>query len=307
MTIGGHIETFAGLPVVRFAPQKVDDAAAEKVAWRLSADEYDASEEDFAALFHQFLDAVGADRVTALVVGDWGDSHERSAPVALLAGAADRLTNLRALFVGEMTSEECEISWIQQTDVTPLLTAYPRLEVLRVRGAGGLELSPVRHGALRELAFESGGLPATVVRAVGGSDLPALQTLELWLGVTDYGGDVDIDDLAGILSGARLPALRTLRLRDAELADQVAAAVAAAPVVARLTELDLSMGILSDAGAEALLTGQPLTHLRRLDLSHHYVSDELAERLRAELSGVEVDLSDPQDEDDGERYVAVAE
>ena len=87
----------------------------------------------------------------------------------------------------------------------------------------------------------------------------------------------------------------------------MAAAGAAAPVVARLAELDLSMGILSDVGAEALLAGQPLTHLRRLNLAHHYLSPAMAERLVAELPGVDVDVSDEQEDDDGERYVAVAE
>ena len=88
----------------------------------------------------------------------------------------------------------------------------------------------------------------------------------------------------------------------------MAAALAGAPVVARLHTLDLSLGILSDAGATALLSGQPLTHLRRLDLHHHYVSPELAARLVEELPGVEVDLSDAKEADrDGDRYVDVSE
>jgi hypothetical protein len=90
----------------------------------------------------------------------------------------------------------------------------------------------------------------------------------------------------------------------------VAAALAAAPIVARLEVLDLSMGMLTDAGATALLTGQPLTHLRKLDLHHHFLSEPVMQRLRDELTeaGVEVDLSeagDPEDED--ERYIAVSE
>ena len=82
-----------------------------------------------------------------------------------------------------------------------------------------------------------------------------------------------MEDLAPILAGARLPALKHLGLRDAEIADEVAAALAGAPVVARLETLDLSLGTLSDAGAAALLAGQPLTHLRKLDLHHHFLSD----------------------------------
>lgn len=186
----------------------------------------------------------------------------------------------------------------------------PGLERLRVRGADGLSLRPVHHDNLVELAFETGGLPAEVVRAVGGCDLPRLEHLELWLGTPDYGGDAGVGDLTEILAGVRFPRLRYLGLRNAEIADQVAAALATAPVVARLEVLDLSMGVLTDQGATALLTGQPLAHLRRLDLHHHYLSDELAGRLRQHLgpAGVKVDLSEQDPgEDDEDRYVAVGE
>lgn len=87
------------------------------------------------------------------------------------------------------------------------------------------------------------------------------------------------------------------------------AAVSAAPVVARLTELDLSMGALGDEGAEALLSGQPLTHLARLDLHHHFIGEPMRERLRAALepAGVEVDLSEPCETQEWGRYIAVSE
>src|SRR5262249_41661166 len=159
--------------------------------------------------------------------------------IGRLVDAAPTLASLTAVFVGEMTAEECEISWIKQTDITPLLEAYPALATLRVRGADGLALKPVRHAGLRHLAFESGGLPASVVQSVGECDLPGLEHLELWLGTDNYGGDATVADLAAILSGIRLPALRHLGLRDCELADEVAAALAGAPVVAQLATLDL--------------------------------------------------------------------
>lgn len=137
--------------------------------------------------------------------------------------------------------------------------------------------------------------------------MPNLTHLELWLGVDNYGGDATIDDLAPILAGRSLPALTHLGLRNAEIADQIAEAVAAAPIVARLTSLDLSKGTLGDAGGEALLAGQPLTHLKTLDLSHHFLSPELAQRIVEELPGVAVDVSDRQQEEEWGRYTAVSE
>jgi hypothetical protein len=151
-----------------------------------------------------------------------------------------------------------------------------------------------------------------VIRAIGRSDLPNLQALELWLGTRERGGRATAADLAGILSGERLPALTRLGLMNSDIQDEVCAAVATAPVVARLSELALSMGALTDDGAEALLSGQPLTHLVELDLRHHYLTAPMVARLRAALAPVKVLLIDTAREhhpDDGEYawYVAVGE
>ncbi|MEO3923271.1 STM4015 family protein [Micromonosporaceae bacterium B7E4] len=327
----GHATEFAGLPVFRLSqnwedepPRLVPEAELPadpgSVAWRIEAWEEDEGwdygpSQMFRHAFEQFLDLVDPAGVRALVIGTWGYAAMNAAPIGQLCAAADRLTGLRALFLGDIPAEECELSWICQGDVAPLLAAYPGLEVLRIRSGDtdaehrtGLEFGAVRHGALRKLVVESAGLPAGVVRGIADSDLPALAHLELWLGTGRWGGDATVEDLAPVLGGARLPSLRSLGLRNAEIADQVAAAVAGAPVVARLRVLDLSLGILSDEGAAALLAGQPLTHLRRLDLHHRYIGAELADRLVAALPGVEVDLTEAALPDGyGDRYVAVGE
>jgi hypothetical protein len=310
MTIGRHIKTFAGLPVkkVRATMDPPDDPGA--YAWRLTTN-YDGGPSRFKKRFEALVNAAWAGEVKAIVVGDWGDVNDDGPPITKFVDAADKLTGLRALFLGEMTEEESEISWINQSDVAPLLAAYPRLEILRVRGGEGLEISPTRHESLRELAFETGGLPVEVVNAIGESDLPALAHLELWLGTDNYGGDVAVDDLDVVLSGARWPQLSYLGLRDSEIADQVADALAGAPVVGRVSTVDLSLGMLSDVGAAALLAGQPLTHLRKLDLHHHFLSTQMMDRLRGELevAGVELDLSEAQgeDADPDDRFIAVSE
>ncbi|GAA2855456.1 STM4015 family protein [Streptosporangium fragile] len=307
---GLHRGDYAGLPITGLRPPGAPMPAAGEAAWRVSADVYDAKE-TFEEHFARFVETVDTTGVRALIVGGWNDAYENdsSVPVRLLVENAPRFPALRSLFLGAMPSEECEISWIQQSDVTPLLEAFPLLERLEVRGGTGLELRPVRHERLRVLRFESGGLPAAVVRAVGESEFPALEYLELWLGVTEYGGDATVADLAPILSGDRLPALKHLGLQDSEIQDEVAAAVASAPVVARLESLAQSMGVLTDEGAEALLSGQPLTHLKRLDLHHHFLTDAMLERVRAAFAGtgVELDVSEQEEPDDDWRYVAVSE
>ncbi|MFI6154984.1 STM4015 family protein [Kitasatospora sp. NPDC051170] len=323
MTVNQHLEQFHGLPVFEFVPAleeaEANGGAAELpgpdgVAWKVGL--HYESERSFVEWWQRFLDTVDTERVRAVVIGLWAPEEPEGLQGALdaIVASAGRFPALRALFVGDITYDECEISWLQMCDVTPLLTAFPALRELVIRGAaedwegkGGLALQPVRHEALEALRFEAGGLPASVVRAVAGCELPALERLELWLGVDGYGGDSTIEDVRPFLDGTRFPKLRHLGLQNSEFQDEIAAAVAHAPVVARLESLALSMGVLTDQGAAALLEGQPLTHLRALDLHHHYLTEEMQQRLRQALNGVEVDLSEAGKPDDRWRYVAVAE
>lgn len=316
MTVNSHLREFHGLPVRNFAGRPQDLPAADTVAWRISTNVYD-SDVSWTDVFARFLETVDPAGVRAIVVGAWEEAYDTdpAAVIEALVGARDRFPALRALFLGDMTGEECEISWINHRDVTPLLTNFPLLEEFGTRGGQGLSLDGVTHTALRRLTMESGGLPVEAVRGVAASELPALEHLDLWLGTPDYGGTAEPADLEPILSGARLPALRHLALRNSEMQDQVAGAVAAAPVVARLESLDLSMGVLTDDGATALIGGQPLTHLKKLDLHYNYLTDPLRDRLRQTLepAGVELDLdrgdAEADEEDDGTvwRYVAVGE
>ncbi|MFH8514471.1 STM4015 family protein [Streptomyces gelaticus] len=323
MTDIEHPESFHGLPVHTLpGPGRAPATPlpeAGSVAWRLeSAWQGDLA---FGPLWQHFIDTVDTTRVRALVIGGWWQQeYEPFAPVAdLLVRDAERFPSLRALFLADVVSEECELSWLEMCDITPVIEAFGQLEELAVRGSGdagsdgsSLDLQPVRHKALKSLRFESGGLPSGIVRAVGASDLPALERLELWLGVTEYGGDTTVEDLVPLLSGATFPALRHLGLQNSEIQDEIAAAVASAPVVAQLESLSLAMGTLGDEGAEALLSGQPLTHLTSLDLHHHYMSDPLVERLENLLGPdrVNTDIDEAEDwdpEEDGHRYVAVDE
>jgi hypothetical protein len=291
---------FGGLVVDEFSDSDdADDVNTDDPggsAWRVTT-EWDGA--PFAEVFQKFLDTMDTTKVTALLLGAWGEDMIEATQhpgIPLLVAAADRFPALRHVCVSLIESDEFEISWIHSGDVTPLLTAFPALETLAVRGSD-VVIEPVRHEGLRTLIFESGGLPAGVARNVGACDLPNLGCLEIWLGVGNYGGDTTVADLAGILNGERLPSLKHLGLMNSEIQDEIAAAVAAAPVTAQLDVLDLSMGVLTDAGAEALLAGQPLTHLKKFDLHFHFVEQEMADRVRAVFAGSGVELIMPDGEE----------
>jgi hypothetical protein len=291
MSFGVHLEEFGGLPVVGFsrhpdAPLPVVDG---KAAFRIDCyydDEYSDWGGDwieFIDIWERFLAKADTTRVTALTIGMWDESTDPRAhyPVAeVLADSAGRLPALRSLFVGDICPEGSDVAYISHGDLTPML---------------------------HRLVYQSGGLPAETIRAVGECDLPALQHLEFYFGSPRYGGNATPADVDWLLGGRHFPNLTHLGLRDSELQDEIAAAVAIAPIVSRLKTLDLSLGTLGDEGAAALLAGQPLTHLAKLDLSCHYLSDEMQQRLSTAWPGVEVDLSDPQTEYEGHRSIAVAE
>ncbi|MFE7033922.1 STM4015 family protein [Streptomyces sp. NPDC057621] len=328
-----HLTALHGLPVHQFpAPGEGDGPmpAAEDVAWRICSADCEASEiwseavpdGAYEGQWDRFLKTVDLARVQALVLG--GGAYSSEGPpdraVSELIAAADRLTGLKALYLADLTPEESEMSWIVQGDVTPILNAFPRLRELGVRGStvgmaadeegSGLRLTPLRHEHLRILRLENGGLPGEVARAVAASDLPALEHLDLWLGEEFYGCTTTLADLSPILDGDRLPALRRLGLQNSYMQDEIAAAVAGAPVVARLTALHLGLGTLSDTGATALLGGQPLTHLKELDLHRHYLSEPMMQRIRGALepAGVVVNLDEREEIGEGSgRYVAVGE
>lgn len=314
-------EHLCGLPFFTLPLDEVPEAGAlpgpDAVAWRLDCG-YD-EQWTFAKVWQRFTDVVDTERVRALVIGPWwtGDYSGLAPAMELIIADAARFPALRGLFLADVDSERCEISWLRMTDITPAIEAFPLLEEFGAQGGGDtyedgdLRLRPVKHEHLRLLRLESGGLPGSVVRAVGASELPALERLELWLGVSEYGGSTTVADLAPFLDGGRFPRLRHLGLQNSEIQDEIAGAVASAPVVAGLGSLSLSMGTLGDEGAQALLAGQPLTHLDELDLDHHFMSAAWTGRIREALEphGVRVKAEPVHDidEDDEWRYVAVSE
>jgi predicted DNA-binding WGR domain protein len=313
-----HVERFLNYKVAAFDPEADCDGDEgrralpalrdlDKLAFAVSAS-YDDSEEVFLARLDALLADPRVGELRALVIGNWFGDVSEAAPAALyqrLVARGAALRSLKGLFLGDIIQEECEISWIHQGDVAPVVHALPSLEELIVRGGDGLRFRGLRHPGLTSLTVQSGGLAAETVRDIVGADLPALRRLTLWLGVDDYGGNSSLADLAPLLAGDHFPALEHLGLQDSEQADEIAAAVARSPLLARLQGLDLSMGTLSDEGGEALLASPHLRNLRHLNLRYHFLSPAMMARFRG--LGIEVNVGDRQTEDEEDRFVEVAE
>jgi hypothetical protein len=300
-----NAERFAGKPVVDFE-RGASLTNLETTACRLRVD-YD-DEHTVLDLLTELLEDPSVDRLRTLVIGAWmGDDVDQSSAeiVETLVAAAPQLPSLTALFLGDIAMEECEVSWINQSDLSPLWAAFPHLEHFQVRGSNGLQLGLLKHDHLKQLVIESGGLPRQVLHAVAAATLPSLEHLELYLGTGGYGWDGSIDDVRPLLAPDLFPKLKYLGLRDSEIADEVAKAVTESPILGQLEVLDLSLGTLGDQGGHALLQCQDILHLKKLDLHHHYMSSSLVQQFKK--LAIKVDLSDQQSEDEYGRYVAVGE
>ncbi len=304
--ISDHATEWLGLPVELFNPEKTPDYAGR--VYRLATD-YDA-ELSFAEIFEAFTSNPDCAASKAIIIGafsgdDPGVSSEEV--VQLLVAARKTLPHLRGIFIGDILSEENEISWIVQSDMTPLFEAYPDLEHFRVRGSGGLGFgNGIQHAKLKSLIIESGGLEPAIIRQVATSKLPCLEHLEIWTGSSSYGGDATVADVAPFLDGSAWPQLRSLALRNSEFPADIAKALQTAPVASRLESLDLSLGKTCDACAQALLENPALKGLKSLNLHYNYISLALEEKLRERFPFVI--LSEWQGEvDEDERYVAVGE
>ncbi|MDB6080113.1 MAG: hypothetical protein JWO82_3860 [Akkermansiaceae bacterium] len=293
-----------GLPVEEYQTGAKPGAVIHRLGFS-----YD--DESFTTeVLEAYLALPEAPAMKAIVLGMPGDAGASfdEAIQALVAGAP-RLTALRGIFLGDILQEENEMSWIEQGDVGLILAAFPNLEELRVRGGAHLLLTPCTNAGLKKLVIETGGLPAAVLQQISASSFPNLEHLEVWLGTDEYGWNGSLDDVMRLLEPGQFPKLKYLGLRNSEIADEIAPAVANDPLLDQLEELDLSGGTLSDAGAEALIASPRVRKLAKLNLYRNYLTDATLPRLAALGPRVDVGGQEEPDDWDGEPhyYVAVGE
>ena len=306
---GQHAGRFANRLSVDYNPE-VGIEDPENTAYALRWD-YD----DDAPSIAQQITSISQDsqggKLEALIIGLWGDDvgDSNSEVIDGLVDAKDKLNHLKAIFIGDIHYGESEISWIAQGDISPILRAYPQLEVLQIRGGDGLQFNaPVRHNNLQTLIVETGGLSRETVAQICNMNLPVLEHLELWFGSGSYGGNCTIVDVKPILEDLIFPDLNYLGLRNSEFADDIAEAVVNSGLIETISVLDLSLGNLSDKGAEILLNCAAVNELDILNVSEARLSDEMV----GKLSKLDCRLlAEKQDADahydDEYRYCAVTE
>ena len=307
MAIYSNLTTFNGKQIVDYNPKTGIDQL--DVAYRLRLT-YELNEQKVKLVdwINQIAESPEAPDIKELVIGIWDfyDGESSEAVVKAIIDHCDKFTGLQALMIGDITYEENEISWIQQSDMEDLLKAYPYLRHLQVRGGNGLRFSNLHHENLQKLIVETGGLGPDTIQDIVDSKLPNLEHLELWLGSKYYGFSSTIEDIETLMNKSKFPQLNYLGLRDSEIADDIAKELKRRSVMDRIEVLDLSLGILSDKGAEDLFENPKIHRLQLLDLHYHYISDDWVKKLQS-LS-IDINLSDQQKaKDEEDRYVAVSE
>ncbi len=243
-----------------------------------------------------------------LVIGAWQDAHDPISTQILekLIELKDTFAGLKHLFIGDMESEDCEMSWIIQADYTNFYQHFPALETLGIRGGTDLVLGKIDLPNLKNLIIETGGLNDDVLSDIVTSNLAHLEHLEIWLGTDDYGCTITIEDLKPLLNG-NYPKLKYLGLKNYHQQDALADALQGASILATIETLDLSMGTLTDKGAEALFNNEALLNLKHLNCRRHFITDKWQEQLTKKFAGQNINLVDAEqaDEYDDEVYYYV--
>lgn len=243
---------------------------------------------DLDALVRRVLDHPSARFLVELVVRPLGEPGEPELPMRSAIEALiqrEPLPALRSVTLGARPGRHASDAPVGE--LGGLWRVAPRLERLEVTGRAILlaHFPP----QLRWLALHTAGLPRATLVALGRAKLPQLQHLDLCLGSAAYGGTCTDVDLAWLLAGDGLPRLRWLGLRNSELLDELPTLLAASPLLERLEHLDLSHGILTDAGAcELLEWWQRFAHLDRIEIFGHYVSDNVLEQLQHLLPNLKI-------------------
>ncbi|MCP3102750.1 TIGR02996 domain-containing protein [Myxococcus sp. K15C18031901] len=203
-------------------------------------------------------------------------SNDYRETLRLVAAHAPR--TLRSLAFMDPMEFSQGLSLFQLGDASALYAAFPRLRALSLNG--NMVLGEMNLPELRELSLESSGLTREVVEAVAAAHWPHLEKLVLRFGVRDLGCDVTPEDLRPLLEGTRMPRLRHLGLRNAEFTDALCELLPAAPVLGRLEQLDLSMGMMTKRGADALMAhADRFAHLLRLDVTENLLDADAVDVL----------------------------
>lgn len=165
-----HATTFANRKVIEFDPiigisDTVDIAYALRVV----------PGEDYYTKLQILLQSPLASQIEALVFGFWYTTYFEyynfCPAIDALLRASEILTNLKALFLGDINNSGWENIQFSYGNLSYILLAYPHLEVLKIRISyyhryyqiWRVEFSPIQHEKLKALIIEGCDIATSVI------------------------------------------------------------------------------------------------------------------------------------------------
>jgi uncharacterized protein (TIGR02996 family) len=217
---------------------------------------------------------------------------------------------LRRLEIGRFDYRDSELSWSHMGSLHKLWPLAKHLEYVKLR-AGSMELGKIDLPECREFRLETGGLSRGSAKAVAAAHWPKLETLSVWFGSKNYGGDTSEKDVQPILDAKGLSKVRHLGLKNCERGNEMFALLAKSKILKQLDTLDLSMSHITTTALkqDVLPHKAAFAHLSHLDLSRCRLDKEGEKLARTLCKKVELASQDkPSDWEGGDyRYCAVGE
>jgi len=299
-----NLKNFNDKPVVDFNAEIGIQSTENAYRLRLGFEEHENGESLHTRL-EKFCQDPKVKELKELIIGYWSYDEQPNDIIQTIINNKKNLTQITHLMMGDIVSEECEISWITQTNLTPIIDALPNLEHFQVRGGMGLDFKELNHPKIQTFIVETGGLTTYTAKKILNANLPELRHLEIWMGDQYYGFDSKIEDYMPLLNQPLFPKMKHLGFCNSSLADDFAIALKDSNLLDRIETLDLSMGTFGDVGAQAILDNPNINKLKHLNLEHHYMTQEFVDKMKK--LGISVNTGTMKKEGQYGRYTAVTE
>lgn len=265
-------------------------------------EDYEDGDKNAATLAEEILCDSDLSSIKTIIVGCWGETYDNSCQAILdmFSENSEKLSHIETIFIGDMDSEDCEVSWIEQGNYSELLKSLKNLKHLIIKGSNNLSLGELNHPELESLEIICGGLPKSVILEIANSNLPKLKKLNLYLGVEDYGFDGSLEDIKTLIENKNFMNLDYLGLGNSEIQDEIVELVLNSDIVSNLKVLDFSNGNLSNKGAQLIIdSADKLRNLELLDLHYHFITDDFVRKLKGLAININVEEQMENDEEYG--------
>ncbi|EDS78359.1 conserved hypothetical protein [Clostridium botulinum C str. Eklund] len=279
--------------------------------------EYEDEMDSLVVIIKKYLDTYNTYDHEELIIGNWieawDENDEADKIVEFIVENKDKFPNLKKIYFGDIDYEECEISWIINGDLAPLINNF-KLNSFTAKGGTNLRFKNLESSTLKELIVISGGTSKETIKDISSASLPNLERLELYFGDSNYGFDSEIEDIEPFIKRENYPNLKYLGLKNSEIQDEICEKIFKGNILENLEVLDISFGTLSDKGAQTILNNlDKLKNIKAIDLTYNYISENLLEKLENELIKLNIEYSLSQedvydlDEDEDWRSPFIAE